>query len=98
MSRLWRQENLSDILQYSSAVVVSLGVAWPLVAKTVCCSSSRMAVLTNITSAFIPLVGGLVDNSQVEMKEGVTGKQEEDKDQKSQHEHDSRKRQEQVLK
>lgn len=56
-----------------------------------------MAVLTNITSAFVPLVGGLVDNSQVEMEEGVTGKQEEDEDQKSQHEHDSRERQEQVL-
>lgn len=98
MSRLWRQKNLSNILQYSSAVVVSLGLVWPLMAQTLCRSSSRMAVVTNITSAFIPLVGGLVDNSQVEMEEGVTGKQEEDKDQKSQHEHDSRKRQEQVLK
>lgn len=98
MSRLWREENLSDISQYSSAVVVSLGVVWCRVAQSVCRSSSRMAVLTNITSAFIPLVGGLVDNSQVEMKECVTSKQEEDKDQKSQHEHDSRERQEQVLK
>lgn len=97
MSRLWREENLSDISQYSSAVVVSLGVVWRRVARIVCLSSSRMAVLTNITSAFVPLVGGLVDNSQVEMEEGVTGKQEEDKDQKSQHEHDSRERQEQVL-
>lgn len=98
MSRLWREENLSDISQYSSAVVVSLGVVWRWVAQTVCRYSPRMAVLTNITSAFIPLVGSLVDNSQVEMEEGVAGKQEEDKDQKSQHEHDSRERQEQVLK
>lgn len=98
MSRLWREENLSDISQYSSAVVVSLGVVWRWVAQTVCSSSPRMAVLTNIASAFIPLVGSLVDNSQVEMEEGVTGKQEEDEDQKSQHEHDSRERQEQVLK
>lgn len=95
MSRLWREENLSDISQYSSAIVVSLGVVWRRVARIV--RRSRMAVLTNITSAFVPLVGGLVDNSQVEMEEGVTGKQEEDEDQKSQHEHDSRERQEQVL-
>lgn len=98
MSRSWWEENLSDISQYSPTVVVSLGVVWRRVVQTVCHSSSRMAVPTNITSTFIPLVGGLVDNSQVEMEEGVTGKQEEDKDQKSQHEHDSRERQEQVLK
>lgn len=97
MSRLWREENLSDISQYSSAVVVSLGVVWRRVARIVSRSSSRMAVLTNITSAFVPLVGRLVDNSQVEMEEGVTGKQEEDEDQEPQHEHDSRERQEQVL-
>lgn len=97
LSRLWREENLSDISQYSSAVVVSLGVVGHRVAQTICRSTSRIAVLANITSALIPLVGGLVDNSQEEMEEGVTGKQKEDKDQKPQHEHDSRERQEQVL-
>lgn len=94
---MWREKNLFDISQYSSAVEVSLGLVWRRVAWILCPSRSRMAVLTNIASAFIPLVGGLVDNSQVEVEECVTSKQEEDKDQKSQHEHDSRECQEQML-
>lgn len=73
-------------------------MVWHWLAQTVCHSTSRIAVRANITSAFVPLIGGLVDNSQVEMEEGVTSKQKEDKDQKSQHEYDSREGQEQVLK
>lgn len=56
-----------------------------------------MAVLTNITSTFVPLVGGLVDKSQVGMEQGVARKQEEDKDQKAQHEDDSGEGEEQML-
>lgn len=96
MYRLWREENLSEISQHSSAVVVSFGVVWRRVAQIVRCYS-WVAVLTDVTSSFIPLVGGLVDDSQVGMEEGVTRKQEEDKDQKSQHEYDSREGQEEML-
>lgn len=56
-----------------------------------------MTVLTDITSAFVPLVRGLVDDSQEGVEEGITCQQQEDKDQKSQHEDDSGERQEQML-
>lgn len=59
-----------------------------------CC---RVAVLTDVTSTFVPLVGGLVDESQVGMKQGVTRKEEEEKDQKAQHEDNTGESQEQML-
>lgn len=62
----------------------------------VCCYS-WVAVLANVTSTFVPLIGGLVDKSQVGMEQSITPQEEEDKDQKSQHEDDSGKRQEQML-
>lgn len=95
LSRLWRKENLSQVLEKSSAVVISFGVVWCWVAQAICCS--RVTVLTDVTSAFIPLVGGLVNDSQEGVEEGITGQQQEDKDQKSQHEDDSRERQKQML-
>lgn len=61
------------------------------------CGRSGLAVLTDVTSTFIPLIGSLVDESQVGMEEGITRQQEEDKDQKSQHEDDSGEGQEQML-
>lgn len=67
MYRLWREENLSEISQHSSAVVVSFGVVWCRVAQIVR-RYSWVAVLTDVTSSFIPLVGGLVDDSQVGME------------------------------
>lgn len=60
-----------------------------------CCS--WVAVLTRVTSTFVPLVGRLVDESQEGMEKGVTGEEEEDKDQKPQHEDDTGKGQEQML-
>lgn len=54
-------------------------------------------MLTDVTSAFVPLVRGLVDDGQEGVEEGITRQQQEDKDQKSQHEDDSGKRQEQML-
>lgn len=95
LSRLWRKENLSQVSEKSSAVVISFGVVWCWVTQAICCS--RVTVLTHVTSAFIPLVGGLVDDSQEGVEEGITGQQQEDKDQKSQHEDDSRERQKQML-
>lgn len=62
----------------------------------VCCCS-WVAVLTDVTSTFVPLIGCLVDKSQVGMEEGITRQQEEDKDQKSQQEDDSGEGQEQML-
>lgn len=62
----------------------------------VCCCS-WMAVLTHVTSTFVPLVGGLVDEHQVGVEKSVTRQEEEDKDQKSQHEDDSGESQEQML-
>lgn len=56
-----------------------------------------MAVLTKITSTFVPLIGGLVDNSQVRMKQGVTRQEEEDKDQEAQHEDNSGEGQKEML-
>ena len=56
-----------------------------------------MAVLTDGTSTFVPLVGGLVDKSQIKMEHGVTRQQEEEKDQEAQHEDDSGKGHEQML-
>lgn len=47
----------------------------------ICCSWAT--VLTDITSAFVPLVRGLVDDSQEGVEEGITRQQQEDKDQKS---------------
>lgn len=61
------------------------------------CGCSWLAVLTDVTSTFIPLIGSLVDESKVGMEEGITRQQEEDKDQKSKHEDDSREGQEQML-
>lgn len=56
-----------------------------------------MTVLTDVTSAFIPLVGGLVDDSQKGVEEGITRQQQEDKDQESQHKDNSWECQEQML-
>lgn len=60
-----------------------------------CCS--WLAVLTSVTSTFVPLVGSLVDKSQEGMETGITGQQEEDEDQEAQHEDDSGEGQEQML-
>lgn len=59
---------------------------------------SWVAVLASITSAFVPLVGGLVDESQIGMKQGITRQKEEDEDQEAQHEDDSGESQKQMLK
>lgn len=56
-----------------------------------------VAVLADITSTFVPLVGGLVDESQVGMKQSVARKEEEEEDQEAQHEDDTGKSQEQML-
>lgn len=93
---LGRKENLPQVSEKPSAVVVSLRVVWCRAAEMVSCRS-WVTVLTKITSTFVPLVGGLVDESQVGMEQGVTRQKEEDKDQKSQHEDDSGKGQEQML-
>lgn len=93
---MWREENLSQVSEKPSVVVVSFRVVWCWGTEMVCCCS-RVAVLTNITSAFVPLIGRLVDKSQVGMEQGVTRQEEKDKDQKSQHEHDSGEGQEQML-
>ncbi len=61
------------------------------------CRRSWVAVLANVTSTFVPLIGGLVDKSQVGMEQRITRKEEEDKDQKAQHEDDSGEGQEQML-
>lgn len=61
------------------------------------CCCRWVAVLTNVTSTFVPLVGRLVDKSQEGMEQSVTRQKEEDKDQKSQHEDDSGEGQEQML-
>lgn len=61
------------------------------------CRCSWLAVLANITSTFVPLIGGLVDKSQIGMEQGITRQEEEDKDQKPQHEDDSGEGQEQML-
>lgn len=95
LSRLWRKENLPQVWEKSSAVVISFGVVWCWVAQAICCS--RVTVLADVTSAFIPLVGGLVDDSQEGVEEGITSQQQEDKEQKPQHEDDSGERQEQML-
>lgn len=60
-----------------------------------CCT--WVTVLTKVTSTFVPLVGGLIDESQVEMEQGITRKKEEDKDHKAQHEDNSGEGQEQML-
>lgn len=96
LNRLEREENLSQVSQQSSTVVVSLGVIWGRAAKTVSCSR-RVTVLTNVTSTLVPLVGRLVDKSQVGMEQSVAGQEEEDKDQKAKHEDDSGEGQEQML-
>lgn len=54
-------------------------------------------MLTDETATFVPLVGGLVDKSQVGMEQAITRQEEEDKDEKPQHEDDSGERQEQML-
>lgn len=95
LSRLWRKENLSQVSEKSSAVVISFRVVWCWVTQTICCS--RVTVLTDVTSAFIPLIGGLVDDSQEGVEEGITRQKQEDKYQKSQHEYNSGECQEQML-
>ena len=62
----------------------------------VCCRS-WVAVLTHVAPTFVPLIGGLVDESQVGMEKGITRQEEEDKDQKSKHEDDSGEGQKQML-
>lgn len=54
-------------------------------------------MLTHKTSTFVPLVGSLVDKSQVGMEQAITRQEEEDKHQKTQHEDDSGECQEQML-
>lgn len=85
LNRLQREENLSQVSEQPSAVVVSSGVVRCRITEVVCCNS-RVTVPAGVASAFVPLIGGLVDNSQVGVEEGVTRQQEEDKDHKSQHE------------
>lgn len=85
LNRLKREENLSQVSEQPSAVVVSSRVVQRWITEVVRCNS-RVTVPTGVTSAFVALIGGLVDNSQVGVEEGVTRQQEEDKDHKSQHE------------
>lgn len=96
LNRLLREENLPEVSEYASTVVVSFGVVWCRGVGRVDCYS-RMTVLTNVTSTFVPLVGGLVDHSQVGMKQGITGQEEEDKDHEAQHEDNPGESQEQML-
>lgn len=91
-----REENLSQVSEQPSAVVVSFRVVWRRVTELVC-RCSWVAVLTDIASTFVPLIGGLVDEGQVGMEQGVTCQEEEDEDQKSQHEDDPGEGQEQML-
>lgn len=62
----------------------------------VCCCT-WVTVVTKVTSTFVPLVGGLIDKSQVGMEQGITRKKEEDKDHKAQHEDNSGEGQKQML-
>ena len=96
VNRMWREEDFSQVSEYSSAVVVSFRVVWCRAAEMVS-GCSRVAVLTHVTSTFVPLVGSLVHESQVGMEKSITSEEEEDKDQKSQHEDDSGEGQEQML-
>lgn len=95
LNRQRREKYLSQVSQKSSAVVISSGVFWCWVTQTICCS--WVTVLTDVTSAFVPLIRGLVDDSQEGVEEGITPQQQEDKDQESQHEDNSGERQEQML-
>lgn len=73
VNSLWREENLSQVFQQPSAVEVSLGAVWRRITEVVCCCS-RVAVLTAVTSALVPLIRSLVHENQVGMEEGVSRK------------------------
>ncbi len=96
LNRLKRKENFSQVSEQPSAVVVSFRVVWCRAAEMIC-GCSWVAVLTDVTSTFVPLIGGLVDKSQVGVEQSITRQQEEDKHQKPQHEDDTRESQEKVL-
>lgn len=87
LHRFPRKENLPEVSQRPSAVEVSLGVIGGGAAKSI--RRRRVAVLTNVAAAFVPLIGGLVDQRQVEMEQGVSRQEEEDEDDEAQHEDDS---------
>ena len=48
-----------------------------------------MAVLAHQASALVPLIGGLVDQGQVAVEQGVAGQQETHEHQEAQHEDDA---------
>lgn len=87
-----REENLPQVSEKPPAVVVSFRVIWDGATEIMSCCS-WMAVLADIASTFVPLVGGLVDKSQVGMEHGVTRQEEENEHQEAQHEDDSGKSQ-----
>ena len=71
VNSLWREENLSQVFQQPPAVKVSLRAVWRRITEVVC-RCGRVAVLTAVTSAFVPLIRGLVHENQVGMEEGIS--------------------------
>jgi len=60
-------------------------------------SSVRMAMLAVVTFSFKPLIGGLIYQSQIHVKHGITRQEEEDKYKEAQHEDNPWKRQKEML-
>lgn len=89
-------EDLSEVAQQPSAVEESPGVVGGGAAESVG-RGGGVAVLADVPPTFVPLVGGLVDQSQVEVEEGVPRQEEEDEDDEAQHEDDSGEREEKML-
>lgn len=60
-------------------------------------SSVRMAMLAVVTFSFKPLIGGLIYQSQIHVKHGITRQEKKDKYQEAQHEDNPWKRQKEML-
>lgn len=90
------EENLSQVSEYTLAVVVSFGVVWGWVTENICCYS-WVTVLANVSPTFVPLICSLVYKSKVGMEQSITPQEEEDEDKKSKHEDNSGECQEQML-
>lgn len=56
-----------------------------------------MAMLAVVSFCFKPLIGGLIYQNQIEVKQTITSQEEKDKYQESQHEDDPRKCQKEML-
>lgn len=79
LNRPWREENLPQISEDTPAVVVSFRVIWDGATENIG-RCGWVAVLANVASTFVPLIGGLVHNSKKGMEHGVTRQEEEYKE------------------